>query len=155
MAQYARVHNGLVAEIVDLDPAMHNAWVLAGNPKAASYRPLHVDPVPQHDAATQTVDMYHVVAADRVTRAYRIRAKTAEEKRKTWTPLQFLERFTTAELDAVENAVPNDPIVRQFYRAASFATEIVSDDPRTVAGMNYLVSEGILTMARKDAILGA
>jgi hypothetical protein len=34
------------------------------------------------------------------------------------------------------------------------AQEIVSDDPRTVAGMNYLVSVGILTQARRDEILG-
>jgi hypothetical protein len=36
---------------------------------------------------------------------------------------------------------------------AQAAQEVVSDDPMTVAGMNYLVSSGLLTEARRDEIL--
>lgn len=70
-----------------------------------------------------------------------------------WTPLEFLGRFTESELDDIENRRLTDPVVRSFYRTASFAQEVVSDDPRTVAGMDYLQSIGVLTQARKDQIL--
>jgi|GEM_PF-1961992 hypothetical protein len=70
-----------------------------------------------------------------------------------WTPLQFLGRFTEAELEDIEMRRLTDAGVRMFYRTASFAQEIVSDDPRTVAGLDYLQSIGILTAARKNAIL--
>ena len=70
-----------------------------------------------------------------------------------WTPLEFLGRFTDAVLDDIETRRLTDPGVRTFYRTASFAQEVVSDDPRTVAGMDYLQSIGVLTQARKDQIL--
>lgn len=70
-----------------------------------------------------------------------------------WTPLEFLSRFTDSELDDIEARRLTDPGVRAFYRSASFAQEIVSDDPRTVAGMDYLQSIGVLTASRKDQIL--
>jgi hypothetical protein len=83
-----------------------------------------------------------------------VRPLTADELRKVWTTLDFLGRFTDAEMNSIEIGRENDEIVRSFYRAAMAAQEIVSDDPRTVAGMNYLVSVGILTQARRDEILG-
>jgi hypothetical protein len=57
-------------------------------------------------------------------------------------------------MDAIEIARSDDGIVQSFYRAALAAQEVVNDDPRTVAGMDYLVTIGILTHARRDAILG-
>jgi hypothetical protein len=70
-----------------------------------------------------------------------------------WTPLEFLSRFTEAELDEIEMRRLSDQNVRTFYRTASFAQEVVADDPRTIAGMEYLVSVGLLTAARKEEIL--
>lgn len=70
-----------------------------------------------------------------------------------WTPLEFLGRFTESELDDIERRRPFDMGVRTFYRTASFAQEIVSDDPRTIAGMDYLQSIGVLTQVRKEQIL--
>jgi hypothetical protein len=89
-----------------------------------------------------------------VVRLWSIRPLTPDELRKVWTTLDFLGRFTDAEMNSIEIGRENDEIVRSFYRAAMAAQEIVSDDPRTVAGMNYLVSVGILTQARRDEILG-
>jgi len=37
---------------------------------------------------------------------------------------------------------------------AQAAQEIISDDPVTLQGMNYLVSLGLLTEQRKNNILG-
>ena len=74
---------------------------------------------------------------------------------KTWTAYQFLSRFTPAELDAVRVRSQTDPAMWRFLTFASAAQEVVSDDPVTMQGMDYLVSCGIVTQARRDAILSA
>jgi hypothetical protein len=115
---------------------------------------VFTDPVPTHNPATQTVDPYFVVATDRVTRAWMVRPLTADEMRKSWSSLDFLARFTDTELAAIETAREADAVVQSFYRSALAAQEVVNDDPRTVAGMDYLVSLNILTPYRAQAILG-
>jgi hypothetical protein len=71
-----------------------------------------------------------------------------------WTAYQFLLRFTEAELLGIRTAANTDPITWRFLTLATAAQEIVSDDPQTVAGMDYLVSAGLLTEPRKGEILG-
>lgn len=73
---------------------------------------------------------------------------------KTFTAYQFLQRFTDAELLAVRSRSAFDHVTWRFLTLATAAQEVVSDDPVTVAGMDYLVSVGILTAARKAEILG-
>jgi hypothetical protein len=153
MTEYAYVVSGAVMEIKDISPTLHAQWVAAGNPKAQSYLPIVNDPNPIYDPTIQVVEPYFVVESSRVRRAWSVRPKTADELRKVWSPLEFLERFTPSELDEIETRRLTDQGVRAFYRAASFAQEVVSDDPRTVAGMNYLVNIGLLTAARKEEIL--
>jgi hypothetical protein len=153
MAEYAYIFDNQLKEIVDINPNIYSQWVSGNNPKAQSYRPVVNDPNPIYDPAIQIVDSFYVVEASRVRRAWSVRPKTVDELRRTWTPLEFLERFTPSELEDIESRRLTDPGVRTFYRSASFAQEIVSDDPRTVAGMDYLVSIGIITNARKEAIL--
>lgn len=155
MAEYAYVINGTVNQIVDIRPDLYSQWVASGNPKAQSYLPIVNDPNPIYDPSIQIVESSFVVEPTRVRRAWSVRPKTPDELRKVWTPLEFLERFTASELDDIETSRLTDPGVRAFYRAASFAQEVVSDDPRTVAGMNYLVNIGLLTATRKEEILNA
>ena len=66
----------------------------------------------------------------------------------------FLLRFTEAELLGIRTAATTDPITWRFLTLATAAQEIVSDDPQTVAGMDYLVAAGLLTEQRKGEILG-
>jgi hypothetical protein len=73
---------------------------------------------------------------------------------RVWTAYQFLLRFTEAELLGIRTAANTDPITWRFLTLATAAQEIVSDDPQTVAGMDYLVSAGLLTEQRKGEILG-
>jgi hypothetical protein len=153
MSEYAYVRNKSVEQIVDIRPDLYAQWVAAGNPKAQSYLPVVNDPNPVYDPSIQIVDSFYVVEAARVRRAWSVRPKTEDELRRTWTPLEFLERFTPSELEDIESRRLTDPGVRTFYRSASFAQEIVSDDPRTIAGMDYLVSIGVITNARKEEIL--
>lgn len=70
-----------------------------------------------------------------------------------WTAYQFLNRFTDSELLAVRSRSQTDAATWRFLTFATAAQEINSDDPVTVAGMDYLVSIGILTPARRAEIL--
>lgn len=71
-----------------------------------------------------------------------------------WTAYQFLGRFTDAELMAIRAKSQTDAATWKFLTFATAAQEVVSNDPMTVAGMDYLVSVGILTPLRKAEILG-
>jgi hypothetical protein len=44
-------------------------------------------------------------------------------------------------------------MVADFMSLAQAAQEIISDDPITIQGMDYLVSIGLLTQQRRDEIL--
>ena len=72
----------------------------------------------------------------------------------SWTAYQFLNRFTYQERAAYRSAASTDDLVADFMGLAQAAQEIVNDDPMTVAGMNYLVTIGVLTEQRKNEILG-
>lgn len=70
-----------------------------------------------------------------------------------WTSYEFLNRFTTPELDAILAASRTDPVVLRFLSFAQAANEIDSSDPVTISGIDYLVSAGLLGSARSDEIL--
>ena len=72
----------------------------------------------------------------------------------TWTAYQFLLQFTPEERAAFRAAALTDSSVADFQQLAQAAQEVISNDPMTIAGMNYLVSVGLLTEARKNEILG-
>lgn len=155
MSQHAKIVDGIVTELVDIDPALRAAWVATGNPKADVYLPIIDDPQPTYDAAREVlVSGWGLISPAGIVRTWTVRPKTADELRQVWTSLDFLGRFTTVEMAQVETAREHDEIVQSFYRAALAAQEIVSDDPRTVAGVNYLSAIGILTLARVDEVLG-
>lgn len=154
MSEHAKVIGAVVVAVVDLDPAVRAGWLAAGNPKAAIYLPVSTMPQPQFDPVREAlVETWSVTPNVEAVRGWSVRSKTADEMRQVWTSLEFLSRFSTAEMAQVETARAHDDIVQSFYRAALAAQEVVSDDPRTVAGMDYLVSIGILTMGRVDEIL--
>lgn len=153
MSEYARIDAGAVADLVDLDPAAHAAWVAAGNPKAQAYRPVVADPLPIHDPLIQVVESRLAIEAERVRRSWTVRPKTDEERRQVWTAFEFLQRFTASERAAIRTGSMSDPALADFLMMSQAAQEIVSDDPMTGAGMDYLVSLGILTPARRAEIL--
>lgn len=74
---------------------------------------------------------------------------------KTWTAYEFLNRFTKQERKSIRTKAKTDDEVDDFQMLAMSANEIVSDDPTTVTGMDYLVSVGVITSQRKTEILGA
>ena len=153
MSEYARIVNGEIVEFRDVDPSIHAAWVAAGNPKATEFRPVLEEDRPFGLDPKETVEPVYTIEPTRVVRSWTIRQLTADELRKTWTALEFLSRFTDTEMMAIENGRISDPYIQAFYRSALAAQEVVSDDPRTIAGMDYLVMIGIIDESRKSEIL--
>jgi len=72
----------------------------------------------------------------------------------SWTAYQFLLRFTAEERAAFRAAALTDSMVADFQQLAQAAQEVINTDPMTIAGMNYLVSVGLITEQRKNEILG-
>jgi hypothetical protein len=70
-----------------------------------------------------------------------------------WTAYQFLQRFTAAERATMRSLAQTDENVADFLQLLQAAQEVVSDDPMTVAGMDYAISVGIVTAERKTEIL--
>lgn len=71
-----------------------------------------------------------------------------------WTAYEFLLRFTAQERAAFRAAAATDAQVADFQQLAQAAQEIRSDDPMTLAGMDYLVSVALLSSERRAEILG-
>lgn len=72
---------------------------------------------------------------------------------KRYTSYEFLLRFTPEERAAFRAAAATDPNVADFQQLATAAQQVISNDPITIAGMNYLVFVGLLTEERKNEIL--
>lgn len=72
---------------------------------------------------------------------------------KIFTAYEFMLRFTAEERAAFRAAALTDPNVADFQQLAQSAQEIFTNDPVTIMGMDYLVSVGLLTQARRDEIL--
>jgi hypothetical protein len=73
---------------------------------------------------------------------------------KRYTAYQFLLRFTLAERTAYRAAALTDPLVADFMNLAQAAQVIITNDPVTIQGMDYLVAVGIISQQRRDEILG-
>jgi len=78
---------------------------------------------------------------------------TPRPVQKIWTSYEFLNRFTAEERATIREAAVLDGGVADFLMLAQAAQDIVSDDPVTIGGMDYLVSLTIITPARRAEIL--
>lgn len=159
--RYAILENNMqqVKEFRDLDPTWVQTLIDAGNPKANYIRPFIQDPEPTYDPATQElVGAGFVVESNQVRGTWSVRNFSPEEiadrNRKTWTAYEFLLRLTAEERANIRSTAQMDPNVADFLHLSQAAQEVVSDDPVTLMGMNYMVSVGIFTEQRKNEILG-
>ena len=71
----------------------------------------------------------------------------------TLTRFQFINRFTLDEMVAIESAADNDPEVRVFLRLLDVAENVDLQNEKLVAGLNLLVSKGLITQERLKEIL--
>jgi hypothetical protein len=152
MSVYAHVYNNEIIEFKEIDDALYQSWVSSDNPKKDTYRIVLYANQP-NVSSTETVDESFTINIDSVQQVWTVRNKTADELRKTWTAYEFLLRFTSAERTAYRAAAQTDDLIADFMSLAQAAQEIISDDPTTIQGMNYLVSVGLLTQQRRDEIL--
>ena len=70
---------------------------------------------------------------------------------RVWTPFQFFQKFTPAETSAILNSTYTT--VKTFVLSMQLYQVVYPDDPSCKAGLDYLVSIGILTADRETAIL--
>lgn len=152
MSIYAHVYNNQIIEFKEIDDALYQSWVASDNPKKDSYRIVLYANQPSV-SSTETVDESFTISKNSVQQVWTVRNKTADELRKTWTAYEFLLRFTPQERSAYRQAAQTNDIVADFMSLAQAAQEIISDDPITIQGMDYLVSIGLLTQQRRDEIL--
>lgn len=78
---------------------------------------------------------------------------TPTPREKIYTAYQFLMKFTAEERASFRNAALTDSVVADFQELAIAAQEISNINAMTIAGMDYLVSAGLLTQQRRDDIL--
>lgn len=157
MSQYARVSEGSIVEMLELDDAWYQNLLASGNPKAQIFRIVVENPRPNYDPTTQVLEELLTIEPTRVVRGWTVRDKTAQEiadeRRQVWTAYQFLQRFTEQELENIRQRTATDPVCWRFLTLATAAQEVYNDDPMTLIGMDYLVFSGLLTQQRRDEIL--
>lgn len=153
MSIYAYVHANEIIEFKEINDSLYSSWIASNNSKKDYYKLVVTSPPPVVEN-TEVAEFTYVINDTTVNQVWTIRNKTTEELRTSWTAYQFLLRFTANERAAFRAAALTDPNVADFQQLAQAAQEVINDDPMTIAGMNYLVSVGLLTEARKNEILG-
>lgn len=76
------------------------------------------------------------------------------EGRREFHPHDFWLRFPPDKQSKILEAARTDAMVDNFRMQLLMIGRVISDHPVTMAGMNYLVSQGLLTESEKNQILG-
>jgi hypothetical protein len=69
------------------------------------------------------------------------------------TPLEYIERFTESEQIAIVTAAMSNAQLRLWYDKLMAAQEVVFTDSRLSAGLDALVTAGLITADRKAQLL--
>jgi len=77
----------------------------------------------------------------------------AAPSQKVITKLAFMNRFTMEELAAIYTAAKTEVMVEVFFDKLKLAEYVDVTDPQTIAGVQALVSKGLLTEARAQEVL--
>lgn len=152
MSVYAYVYENTVVEFKEISDALYAKWIAENNPKKDCYKLVVYSQAPAVSAAEVAEESFQINEST-VNQLWTVRNKTPDELRVTWTAYEFINRFTPAERAAYRTAAKSDDLVADFVDMAQAAQEVISDDPLTVQGMDYLVSIGVLTQQRRDEIL--
>ena len=90
---------------------------------------------------------------DRVERQWTVRARTAEESVKKWSNAQaFMAEFTMTEKGGI--ALSTDPTIAALrLELSTWFSEVHSNDPRVIAGLDKLVELEIITETRRTEII--
>jgi hypothetical protein len=71
----------------------------------------------------------------------------------TYSPKEFIERFTLEELTAIYTYATTSVQMRIWLDVLVGASYVAVNDPGLLQGMAFLVYEGLITQARHDEIL--
>lgn len=69
------------------------------------------------------------------------------------TKLQFMDRFTDEEMEAIYTAAEESVQVEIWLERFKLASEVDLDDPRTISGVQALESAGLIAEGRAAEIL--
>ena len=72
---------------------------------------------------------------------------------KTVSAREFLQLFTGPERKAIRLAAKTDDDVADWFALAQVPEPIRLKHPTTLGGLNFIVAKGLLTAARRDAIV--
>lgn len=75
------------------------------------------------------------------------------EPKTKFTSLEYLDRFTESEQVAIVSATSQNVQLKLFYDRLLAATFIDLEDPRTAAGVDALISAGLVDESRKSELL--
>lgn len=124
--------------------------------KPGRVRPQIATEIPAHNEVThKAVEGAPIVEDDGVRQVWTIVEKTAEERRRTWTTLEFMLLFTPEERAAVRAVAASDLMAADFLQLLQAAQEVVSDNPLVAQGMGYLAMLGALSPERMTEILNS
>ena len=152
MSLYAVIENSIIVDFKQIDDELYSRWVSTQNPKKGVYR-LVIESEPPEVSKNEVTVKSFVVNPTTVDVVWTVRQKTVDELRMVFTAYEFLLRFTPQERATFRASATTDPMVADFMSLAQAAQEIITTDPMTIAGINYLVSVGLLTESRKNQIL--
>lgn len=95
-----------------------------------------------------------VTASDDATalRVFNAMAPAGFTRPAVWSPREFMKRFTPQELVAIHTAARTDAQVAILLSNA-LADDVHSDSEELSQGLDYLVSQKLLTADRKTAII--
>jgi hypothetical protein len=77
-----------------------------------------------------------------------------EPPRTRFSPLEFMDLFTEDEQLAIVTAAMSSAPIKLWYDRMLAAEWIDTTDPRTTAGVDALVTAGLLASLRADQVLG-
>jgi len=90
---------------------------------------------------------------DRVERQWTVRARTPEELVKIWANAQaFMAEFTDDEKAGIANST-DTTVAALRLEISTWFSQVYSNDPRVIAGLDKLVELDIITEARKTEII--
>lgn len=141
-------YNKTTYEVKDFPQELIDGWIENDNPKLMSYE--LIPEAPSYDSATQRPPIW---VQDQWVIVDKTPEELAAEVRKVWpTSARYLVEFNLAEMAAI--SLSTDPTIAALrLLLASWDGEVWSDDPRVVAGLDALESNGIIDAARRAEIL--
>lgn len=170
--EYAELYNNIIVKIHNSLPInwknISNFYKLSDNEirdltwaeqSGYSFLPCIDDVIPEHNPAIQRCVLNeYIVQQNQVLKTWSIINLSQEEidefNRRVWTPYEFLLLLTSEERSLIRSFAKTDDNIADFLQLLQAATQIINDDPVTIAGMNYAVSVGIFSQQRKNEILG-